>query len=311
MKKTSNKCPTLGRPPDSAAYRTSRGVFFHGDTKEVLKSRSLRRYRGLVDLIFTSPPFPLNRKKKYGNLNGQEYIDWLCSFGPEFKSMLSDSGSIVIEIGNSWEKGAPVMSTLGLKALLQFQEENDLYLCQEFIWHNPARLPSPAQWVNVERVRVKDGFTRLWWLSKTPRPKANNKNVLIEYSKSMQKLLKAGEYNSGKRISEHKIGEKSFLENHGGSISSSVLTYPNTASNDQYVDYCRRRGLTPHPARMPPKLAEFFIKFLTDKNDLVLDPFGGSNTTGQAAENLDRYWLAIEANDEYIYGSKGRFSKVV
>jgi DNA modification methylase len=299
--------PFKGRPPDSVAYSTRLGRMFHGKSDEILASGTLARYEDRVNLVFTSPPFPLNRKKKYGNETGDEYIQWLVAFGPLLKKMLTPDGSIVIEMGNSWESGAPVMSTLAIKTLIEFQEKNELHLCQEFIWHNPARLPSPAQWVNVERIRVKDSFTKLWWLSPVEKPKASNRRVLQEYSPAMKELLRTRTYNAGKRPSEHQIGEESFLTDNGGSIPPNVLTFANTQASDDYQNYCRAEEIQPHPARMPIDLAKFFIRFLTEPGDLVLDPFGGSNTTGAAAETLNRYWISIEASEEYIRGSRGRF----
>lgn len=279
----------------------------HGKSDELLADGSLARFEGKVNLIFTSPPFPLNRKKRYGNETGEAYIKWLCAFGPLFNKMLAPDGSIVVEMGNSWEPRMPVMSTLALRALLEFQETNELHLCQEFIWHNPARLPSPAQWVNVERIRVKDSFTKLWWMAPTQNPKASNQRVLQKYSKSMKALLKRGTYSAGKRPSQHDISETGFLRDNGGAIPSNVLTYANTHSVDVYQTYCRENQLPLHPARMPTDLAKFFIKFLTDAGDIVLDPFGGSNTTGAAAEELERFWISIEASEDYIRGSRGRF----
>jgi DNA modification methylase len=299
--------PFAGRPPAATAYMTAWGRMLQGMSDELLASPAFERYAGRVNLIFTSPPFPLNRKKRYGNEQGEEYIKWLCKFGPLFKRLLTPDGSLVIEMGNSWEPGSPVMSTLALRSLLSFQTENELNLCQEFIWQNPARLPSPAQWVNVERIRVKDSFTRLWWLSPTEKPKASNKRVLQAYSPAMQKLLKTQKYNHGPRPSQHTVGETSFLTDHGGAIPSNVLTFSNTASDDPYQLYCRAKKLTPHPARMPGELAMFFIRFLTEPGDLVLDPFGGSNTTGAAAEELQRFWLSIEASEDFIESSRGRF----
>lgn len=301
--------PFLGRPPANVAYATRRGRMFHGKADEILADGSLSRFEGKVNLIFTSPPFPLNRKKRYGNETGDSYIHWLCAFGPLFKKMLTPDGSIVIEMGNSWEPGMPVMSTLALRALLEFQSKNDLHLCQEFIWQNPAKLPSPAQWVNVERIRVKDSFTKLWWMSSSETPKADNQRVLREYSKAMKSLLKKGSYNAGKRPSEHDISETAFLRDNGGAIPSNVLTYANTHSGDAYQLYCRQNRLQLHPARMPSELAKFFIKFLTEPGDIVLDPFGGSNTTGAAAEELERLWICIEASEDYIKGSRGRFGE--
>ena len=146
-------------------------------------------------------------------------------------------------------------------------------------------------------------------MAPTEKPKASNKRVLQEYSKAMKTLLKRGTYNSGKRPSEHDISETAFLRDNGGAIPSNVLTYANTQSvGDAYQTYCRENKLPLHPARMPADLAKFFIKFLTDADDIVLDPFGGSNTTGAAAEELERFWITIEASEDYIKGSRGRFS---
>jgi len=162
-----------GRPPLNVAYQTAYDRMLHGLSDDILKSGELDRFEGQVNLVFTSPPFPLNRKKRYGNKNGEEYIEWLSSYGPLLKKMLTPDGSIVMEVGNSWEQGLLVMSTLPIRSLLRFQEDNELYLCQEFVWQNPAKLPSPAQWVNVDRVRVEDSFTKIWWMSSSATPKAD------------------------------------------------------------------------------------------------------------------------------------------
>lgn len=290
-----------------AGYRTAYGSMVVGTAESVLSSKAAEKYKGKAQLIFSSPPFPLNRKKKYGNLQGEAYVTWLEGMSLLLRDFLTEDGSIVIEVGNAWEDGAPVMSTLALRSLLAFQEKSRLHLCQQFICYNPARLPGPAQWVTVERIRVKDSFTHVWWMSPTARPKADNRRVLKEYSKSMLKLLKSKKYNSGKRPSEHSIGKKSFLNDNRGAIPSNVLTLSNTRANDDYLAYCRENGLPVHPARMQSELADFFINFLTDPGDLVLDPFGGSNTTGASAERLKRRWLSIEPNADYVRASCGRF----
>ncbi len=304
-------------------YKTRFGRTYFGKAEEVLSHYPLTARKNQVQLIFTSPPFPLNTKKKYGNLQGDKYVGWLAGFASLFRSYLREAGSLVVELGNAWEPGKPVMSTLALKALLALQEAGKFYLCQEFICYNPVRLPSPAQWVNVERIRLKDSFTRLWWMSPSERPKADNRRVLREYSDSMKKLLASGKYNHGKRPSEHHIGEKSFLKNNGGAIPANVLRInekdgvpadvleiANTRASDPYQNYCRSKGFCPHPARMPLDLPLFFIRFLTEQGDLVLDPFAGSNTTGAAAELLRRRWLSIDASSDYVESSRGRFQQL-
>ena len=292
-------------------YRTGLGMMIEGNAEDVLNSHLLRPYCGQTQLIFTSPPFPLNRKKKYGNRTGQDYIEWLADLAMPLVRYLKNNGSIAIELGNSWEPGKPSMSTLALRALLTFQERGKLELCQQFVCSNRAKLPSPAQWVNVERIRVKDAFTHVWWMSPTDRPKANNRRVLVPYSSAMKNLLETQKYNAGKRPSEHSIGEKSFLNDNGGAIPSNVIEVTNTHATDTYLRYCKMNDITPHPARMPMKLAEFFIEFLTEPGDLVIDPFGGSNVTGAAAESLNRRWISIESEPKYAEASMARFPNAV
>ena len=237
-------------PEPRVAYETERGKMLVGKAEDAIEAAVMEPYHGQVQLVFTSPPFPLNRKKAYGNLEGQEYVDWLAGFAEPLQELLTPDGSIALELGNSWEAGEPVMSTLALEALLNFRKAGDLKLCQQFVCPNPARLPSPAQWVNVERTRVKDAFTHVWWMAATSHPKANNRRVLTPYSEAMRKLIETQQYNSGKRPSGHVVGTKSFLKDNGGAIPSNVVSATNTKASDEYLTYCRENNVTPHPARM-------------------------------------------------------------
>lgn len=308
---------------------TKFGSYINGDSTELLNGPVGASIKGKVQLILTSPPFPLNRKKKYGNIQGNDYKDWFISLAPLFESLLTPNGSIVIELGNSWEAGRPVQSLLHLESLIGFAKnpEADLRLCQQFICHNPSRLPSPAQWVTIERTRFTDSYTHVWWLSNTDHPKADNRRVLRPYSKSMKKLLKNQKYNAGGRPSEHRISETGFLKDNNGSIAQNVFeidpidigstreirlpnsfSFANTASNDVFTRRCKEAGIKPHPARMPLGLADFFIQTLTDPGDLVLDPFAGSNTTGFLAEQSERKWLSIDKSKDYIEQARLRFN---
>ena len=287
-------------------FETNMGKLYLGDCETII-SDYLKDNNRKANLLFTSPPFPLCRAKRYGNMKGEEYLEWISSLASLFSEVVADDGSIVIEIGNAWESGYPTHSTLPLETLMRFKERGNLFLCQEFIHYNPSALPSPIEWVNKRRIRVKDSFTRIWWLSKTPNPKADNRRVLTEYSQQMKKLIKKQSYNSGKRPSEHNIGKESFSVDNGGAIPGNVIISANTSAKGKYFSYCKENGLQIHPARMSRDIPAFFIKFLTDENDLVLDPFSGSNITGSTAESLGRNWMSIEVMQEYAEGSKGRF----
>jgi DNA modification methylase len=234
---------------------------------------------------------------------------------------------LVIEIGNSWEPNRPVQSLLHLESLLGLVQNSNLRLIQEFISYNPSKLPSPAQWVTQKRIRTVDSYTHIWWMAKSDYPKADNNKTLREYSKSMKNLLKKQSYNSGKRPSEHYISKNGFLKDNGGSIAHNffemeplnkkrevrlphnVLSFSNTASNDFFSRACREKGISPHPARMNTGIVNFFMNFLTDENDLILDPFAGSNTTGYVSEKNNRKWLGVEIDEKYIDQSTIRFQE--
>lgn len=280
-------------------YFTSWGAAYHGDALEVLKHLS----DSSVNLIVTSPPYALVYKKEYGNVDSADYVKWFMRFADEFHRVLSDDGSLVIDIGGAWNKGVPTRSLYQFELLIALCKK--FHLAQEFYWYNPAKLPSPAEWVTVRRIRVKDSVETLWWLSKTEHPKANNRNVLKPYSDDMQRLIANG-YNAKKRPSGHNITHN-FGKDNRGAIPPNVLMMGNNDSNSQYMKLCQEKGIAPHPARYPKELPEFFIKFLTGQNDLVLDPFCGSNVTGSTAQTLKRKWIGIDSIKEYLEGSKFRF----
>jgi DNA modification methylase len=289
-------------------YQTERGQAHLGNSLELLTNVA----SGSVNLIMTSPPFALQRKKQYGNVAADEYVEWFKQFAQEFYRILAEDGSLVIDLGGSWVKGQPTRNLYQFELVIELckylfpnNPEKHFYLAEEFFWYNPAKLPSPAEWVTVRRMRVKDAVNTVWWLSKSPFPKANNRNVLQPYSESMQHLLKNG-YRAKLRPSGHDISTK-FSKDNGGAIPSNLIQVANTESNSRYQQLCREAGIAIHPARFPAGLPEFFVKFLTDEEDLVIDPFAGSNVTGEVCERLNRRWLSIELVEEYVMGSRFRF----
>jgi DNA modification methylase len=283
-------------------YGTGLGQVYLGDSLDFLHSRSSKKS---IDLIMTSPPFGLVRKKTYGNEDAEEYCDWFRPYAEGFKNVLKDSGSLVIDIGGAWKPGMPTRSLYHFELLIMLCREYGFHLCQEHFWWNPSKLPTPAEWVNIRRVRVKDAINCVWWLSTTPWPKATNRRILAPYSESMLDLLKNG-YTAKLRPSGHDISDK-FQRNNGGAVPPNLLAVANTESNGRYQDYCRANGLEIHPARFPAKLPEYFIRMLTDAGDTVLDPFAGSCVTGMVAENLKRKWICVELSESYLRGAVGRF----
>lgn len=290
---------------EPSEYRSTRfGKIFLGNSLDLLRGH-IRD--SSVDLIMTSPPFGLVRKKDYGNVDAHDYVEWFKPFGREFHRVLKDTGSLVIDIGGAWISGQPTRSLYHYELLLMLCKEVGFHLAQEFFWWNPARLPTPAEWVTVRRIRVKDAINCVWWLSKTPWPKASNRRVLVPYSDAMQNLLKVG-YKARLRPSGHNISEK-FNTDNGAAIPPNLIAIAHTESNSAYMRYCTERGIKAHPARFPVDLPEYFVRMLTDAGDVVVDPFGGSCVTGEACEKLGRTWICCELVEDYLRGAAGRFQQ--
>lgn len=295
----------------SPYYETEFGAAYLGDSQQLLADLP----DGSVNLVFTSPPYALQFKKAYGNVSKEDYVEWFLHFAREIKRVLKDDGSFVLNIGGSYNPGQPTRSLYHFKLLIALVEELGFHLAQECYWYNPAKMPMPAEWVTVRRVRIKDSVEYVWWFSKTPNPKADNRRVLKPYSADMIRLAKRG-VRATVRPSGHNIKESFDKIGAGGSIPGNVLedqipvdilTLGNNAANDTYTKRCKEEGLKIHPARFPAALPEFFVKLLTDEGDLVVDPFAGSNTAGYVAQQLGRQWLGFELLKEYLDASKFRF----
>lgn len=287
-----------------AAYTTRSGAAYCGDSRLLLKELPDES----VDLVMTSPPFALQRQKSYGNRDQADYLDWLTEFAALVHAKLKPTGSFVLDVGGAYQKGVPARSLHHLRIPIRFCDDLGFFLAEDFYWFNPAKLPSPIEWVNKRKIRAKDSVNNLWWFSKTEWPKADVSKVLVPYSDRMLKLMEDPDkfYTPKVRPSGHDIG-RGFAKNNGGAIPSNLLQISNTESNGAYVAGCKHVGAERHPARFPIKLPEFFIRFLTDPGDTVLDIFAGSNTTGQSAETEGRRWLAFEERLDYTAGSIFRF----
>jgi site-specific DNA-methyltransferase (cytosine-N4-specific) len=291
-------------PNTIPAYYTTKGASFIGDSRDLLEDLP----DGSVNLVITSPPFALLRQKAYGNLDQHEYIDWFLKFGRIVHRKLRHDGSFVVDFGGSYMKGVPVRSLYNFRVLIRMIDELGFFLAEDFYWFNPSKLPSPIEWVNKRKMRVKDAVNTVWWFSKTEWPKSDITNVLSPYSDRMKKLIDDPDkfYTPKVRPSGHDIG-KGFAKDNGGSIPPNLLQIPHSESNGRYLSMCKDLGIKAHPARFPKKLPEFFIRMLTSKDDLVVDIFGGSNMTGKVAEAEGRRWMTFEILPEYIASSSFRF----
>ncbi len=304
--------PKLAIDGFSPYYSTPLGDTYLADSLTLMKALP----DDSIDVVLTSPPYALHFKKAYGNEEKSSYVGWFLPFAHEIFRVLKPKGSFILNIGGSYNKGEPTRSLYHFKLLIELVETVGFSLAQECFWYNPAKLPMPAEWVTVRRIRVRDSVEYVWWLSKTPWPKANNRNVLKPYSKDMERLNRRG-IRATVRPSGHNIKSSFSGVDAGGSIPPNViedqdlpvemLQMGNNAANDTYTKKCKDFGLKIHPARFPAALPAFFFKLLTDEGDYVLDPFAGSNTTGAVAEAMGLRWIGAELVEDYLKASRFRF----
>lgn len=219
------------------SYVEEYGAAYCGDSKTLIDKLDDES----IDLVVTSPPFALQHEKEYGNKPLEEYNGWFQGFAKKLYPKLKPHGSFVIEIGGAFQPGHPERSTYQFDLLPSLTApdltdgEGQYHLAQDFYWYNPAKLPSPIEWVNVRRIRVTDAVTHIWWLSKeingdsaidpgeSPHPEADNRRVLQEYSDSQKNLLETGEYNDGERPSGWNINAESFANKNDGAIPDTLL----------------------------------------------------------------------------------------
>ena len=232
-------------------YQTGLGQAFCADSLELLPTLP----EASVDLVVTSPPYALHFKKEYGNADQHQYVEWFLPFAREIKRVLRPDGSFVLNIGGSWTPGEPVRSLYHFRLLLALCDELDFNLCQEFFWYNPAKMPAPAEWVNVRRLRVKDSVEYIFWLAPTAFPKADNSKVLQAYSKDMERLIKRG-VKQTRRPSGHNI-KTTFAADKGGSIPPNLIECGNNESNSRYIKESKRQGQKVHPCALPRRAASF------------------------------------------------------
>ena len=302
---------------DAPYFLSDYGAAYLGDSLELLGQLPA----GSVNLVVTSPPYALHFKKAYGNKDKNQYEKWFLPIAQQIYRVLRDDGSFVLNIGGSYNAGTPTRSIYHFKLLISLVEDIGFHLAQECFWYNPAKMPMPAEWVTVRRIRIRDSVEYVWWLSKTPWPKATNLAVLKEYSQDMIRLNRNGVRGmvpairacDSQIVRQDRPQAAQFLQMlPRPSFMTSLRAcsrWVTTLLTTPIRLRCKEEGIKIHPARFPALLPKFFIKMLTDENDLVVDTFAGSNTTGSVAESLKRRWISGEEVEEYLKASTFRFEE--
>lgn len=262
---------------------------------------------GCASLIVTSPPYPLRKLKPYQQATATaEYIEWMLGLAGEWHRVLADDGTLVLNLGQAYEAGQPTVSLYRERIYCALQDRFGFHLTGDNYWHSRSKLPAPAPYVTINRVRLIGSVEHVYAFSKSVRPSWDTRRCLVPYSEAMQRRLAAGGERGARRPSGHSLAPGAFSKDNGGAIPRHLLDIPHTNSRGDYFDYCRAQGLPVHPARFPNELAAFFINLTTAPGDLVVDFFAGSLTVAEEAERLGRRWFVSERALTYLAGARPR-----
>ena len=249
-----------------------------GDAKEELKKIN----DNSIDLIMTSPPYTDQRKKTYGGISPDKYVEWFLPISKELLRVLKPTGTFILNIKERVVNGE--RHTYVLELILEMRKQGWLWT-EEFIWHKKNSYP--GKWPN----RFRDAWERLLQFNKNKKFKMNQEAVMVptgEWRKTRLKNL--SEKDKKRDIS--KVGS-GFGKNISNWLTRE-MAYPTNVLH--MATECNNKN---HSAVFPESLPEWFIKLFTDENNWVLDPFMGSGTTIVVAEKLGRNCIGIEINPEY------------
>jgi site-specific DNA-methyltransferase (cytosine-N4-specific) len=256
-----------------------------------------------LHLIISSPPYPLRSARAYGNHIG-DYNDFICSSIEPLLRNLVPGGSIVLNVGDVFEEKSPAKSMYVERLILALHDRLSLSLMNRVIWHNPTKPPGPTYWACVNRVQLCGSYEHLLWMTNDPhRVRSDNRRVLEEHTEAHKKLMARGgeqrqaSYGDG----AYRIRPDSFGAVTAGRIPKDILTRSHNCPDTRaYRKFASELGLPAHGAMQPTSIPDFFIRLLTQPDELVADLFSGTGRAGLAAERLGRRWIMSEQIVQFL-----------
>lgn len=282
------------------AFSTDLGVALWSDANSFFP-----RLDEPIHLVMSSLPYPLRKPRAYGGPSEAEYVDWTCRMLEPLVAQLAPGANVALNVGNDiFLEGSPARSLYVQRLTLALADRFDLELMDTLIWENPTRPPGPIRWASMSRQQLNGTYEPIIWMTNDPaRCVANNRRVLQPHSDKHRRLMAAGgearstSYGDG----SHRVRPGSYSTTTEGRIPRNVLRVShNCAHKRDLTRLARASGLPVHGATMPLALAQMLIEFLSEPDQLVVDPTAGWLTGPFACENTSRRWLATEQMREYL-----------
>jgi len=235
-----------------------------------------------IDLIVTSPPYADCRKKSYGGIHPDKYVEWFLPISKELKRILKPEGSFVLNIKEKAVNGE--RHTYVIELILEMRKQGWLWT-EEYIWHKKNCYP--GKWPN----RFRDAWERCLHFTRQAKFKMYQEEVMVPVGDWAERRLC--------RLSQTDLrrDESKSLSGFGKNVSNWIgreMVYPTNVLH--LATECSNKN---HSAAFPIALPVWFIRLFTDVNDVVLDPFIGSGTTALACKELNRKYIGIEIKREY------------
>ncbi|MDT5121229.1 MAG: hypothetical protein QOC96_711 [Acidobacteriota bacterium] len=261
----------------------------HGDCLEVLPTLP----DSCIDLIVTSPPYADSRKSSYGGIHPDKYVDWFLPIAAELKRVLKRDGSFVLNIKEKAIDGE--RHTYVLELILALKHQGWLWT-EEYIWHK--KNCAPGKWPN----RFRDAWERCLHFTKQKKFKMYQEAVMVPTGDWAKTRLKKLGGNDVVRF-DSQVGS-GFGKNIANWVGRE-MAYPTNV-----LHLATECGNKNHSAAFPKDIPAWFIKLLSQEEDIVLDPFMGSGTTCVAAYALGRNYIGIELNDNYYQLAQSNISDI-
>lgn len=261
-----------------------------------------------IHLVLTSLPYPLAVPRAYGNPHESVYVDWVCGLLEPLIAQMAPGASMALNVGNDvFMPGSPARSLYKERMVLALHDRFGLSLMDTLIWENPSRPPGPLRWSSITRQQLNGTYEPIYWFTNDPHAvKSNNRRVLQPHSAGHLKLVQQG---GEQRTTSHADGAHrvragvSYANPTQGKIPRNVISMGHRCGHKSEVSrLAKSMGLPIHGATMPLRLARFVIDFLTEEDNLVVDPCAGWQITARAAEDAGRRWFTTEQMGEYVLG---------